>query len=458
MFDWIVIITTIIGSLLLSRVFNSKQKMWLVPFCIMYSMGLVTTAGSIGGFAHFMFTVWNFVVVMVLCNGFPSSDWKGNPVWKAFLFFGVYMFIIVFTGYFPIIGACRYINEFVTTFAAGYFLSCWMCKNPNALNRVQVFVLIAAWFAIIYAIRHGGLNPALLDASGRAALDSDSLEEGVTQNVNHTALTLSCLLPFLVTLMLKPAEKIGESFVKWAASAAFVIIVLMIIRTGSRNGALAFIPCIWYFFNASKKKGRLAVQIFLAVFIFAAIAVGLKLVMRNASSIRAFDFLGQSGAEIYETAGDALTSGRISMYKSNLDNMSVIEKLVGKGFMMSDNVWSFDRKTGLYVKNRKLTSGNAHSMYMTVFYRSGFIGVFLFVVFLVKAIRQGLRLGNRGRIGLVFLGVWLMTGVGEAWGMIGGHSAILAGIAMGLFTNNVVQNPELMTERDKRLAAARGWW
>ena len=48
-------------------------------------------------------------------------------------------------------------------------------------------------------------------------------------------------------------------------------------------------------------------------------------------------------------------------------------------------------------------------------------------IFLFNALSCGLKMGDRGRMGLLFLGTWLMTGIGESWGMGGGAIAIIGG-------------------------------
>ena len=113
MFDWITLIVTCLGSMVVARLFTDRQKMWLIPFCLAYTFALKATVGSIGGFLHFLFTAFNFVITMFLCNGFQRIDTRNNPVWKAFMIFWWYMFVIVFTGYYPIQGANKYLQEFV---------------------------------------------------------------------------------------------------------------------------------------------------------------------------------------------------------------------------------------------------------------------------------------------------------------------------------------------------------
>lgn len=142
MFDWIVLGSTFFGSLILSRVLTNRQRNWVVPICVAYTFGLVATVGSVGGFLHFIFTVWNFVIVMILTNGLKSVDGKDNPAWRAFLFFYGYMCLIVFTGYFPVEGIRDYLQSFLNTFASGYCLAIWMCGGEGRYGKVLSLSLI----------------------------------------------------------------------------------------------------------------------------------------------------------------------------------------------------------------------------------------------------------------------------------------------------------------------------
>lgn len=449
MFLWIVLIVTFLGSIMVAHMFGKRQKALILPVCAGYTFALVATVGSVGGFLHFIFTVWNYVMVMFLCNGFPRRDGLGNPVWKAFLVFYGYMFLVVFTGYFPLEGAREYLQIFLNTFAAGYFLAMWMCKNEGAYGKVLTGVLVAAWFTIIYVVRHGGLDASGLDANGRGALDVNLLAEGVRMNVNHSALAYSCFLPFLVSAMLLTVRKPSDSILRFLSGIAFILISIMIVRTGSRNGALALLPCLWFFFCATKRRHR-AGRILIGILVVGALLVGVARAMRNAESIRAFDFRAKSQLEKgYETAGDAATSGRLELYLGVYNQMTFFEKIFGKGFTLNGSRWTHDRMTGTDVYRTKITMENLHSIWVSIFCRAGFLGVLLFIIFIVISFRRGFMLGDRGRLALLYFGVWLLTGTGEAWGVIGGQTAILAGIAMGLLTNQTVTNSELMIERDR---------
>lgn len=439
MFQWTVLAVTVLGSLAFRRVFSHRQRLWIMPFCLAYMFWLKATVGSIGGVLHFAATSFNFVIVMFLCNGFFRPDTRNNPVWKSFMVFWMYMFAIVFTGFFPLQGACGYLTEFVTTFAAGYFLAMWICRTEGSLKNVLIAVLCAALLAIAYSLQHGGLDASLLDEQGRAGLDVSLLDEGVDQNVNHVALSMTCFLPFLLVLMLKGYRGMFVKSARILAGFAFVVVTLIVIRTGSRNGALAFVPCVWYFFHATKRRGGKFAKLMIGVCVLISVMVGVAVVMRGSDHLRAFNFSISSGYG--DTALERLSTGRTHIYENVWHAMSPMERVFGRGAALWDKF--YDTETGEVIKVTKVNTGNLHSMYVVIFLRSGFVGSFLFLSFLMTVIRWGFRLGDRGKMALLFIGLWLATGVGEGWGMIGGTSAVLAGIGMGFLTRKQILNSEI---------------
>ena len=59
---------------------------------------------------------------------------------------------------------------------------------------------------------------------------------------------------------------------------------------------------------------------------------------------------------------------------------------------------------------------------------------------------------------MMFLGVWAVSGVGEAWGMTGGAIAMLAGFGMGLCTDSPTRNTEVMNDNERQMMFARPHW
>lgn len=130
-----------------------------------------------------------------------------------------------------------------------------------------------------------------------------------------------------------------------------------------------------------------------------------------------------------------------------------MQKVFGAGFSLDKQDYAFDKKAGQYVKVVRPVAINYHSMLVTIFIRTGYIGSLLYLIFFIKLIRQALRCGDRGKMALLLLGCWLLPGLGESWPM-GGGLAILAGFGMGLVSNRPVTNSELQSGRDLAMLGA----
>lgn len=452
LFQWIVLIATCLGSIFLKSILNRRTRVFLMPWCIAYTLAVIATVGSIGGFLHFFFMVLNYVIIMVLCNGFSSEETRFNPAWKSFLLFYAYMFGAVFFGLYPLQGACSYLMALVSTFYVGFSLATWVCRQEGALDRLTFTVTIAGLVVCFYSIIHGGLSVSALDANGRGGLDINTFEEGVKQNVNYLALTLDMLLPFLTLAVVHQCNTKKTMLRLIMAVAALVVVTLMLIRTGARNGALGLFPCIWYFISSKNKRFSKGQKILGGIVIALILATGVSITMKGSGHLRAFSFFSNDTFQSqFQDKADYLTSGRISMYRNLYDLMSPVQRIFGAGYSVVNSDWVFDKELGMEVRQTRISAGNAHSMYVQVFMRSGWLGVALFLVFILKTFVQGRRLGERGKIGLMFFGVWLMTGVGEAWGMAGGSISILAGFGVGMLTLGRVNNSEVMDSDACRL-------
>ena len=158
--------------------------------------------------------------------------------------------------------------------------------------------------------------------------------------------------------------------------------------------------------------------------------------MRGADKLRILDFSTQND-ESSQTGANVLTSGRFEIWQMHIAEMDTLECLIGRGFRRRD-----------YNRLGRVSAGNAHSAVMTVFYNSGVVGLFLLFIVLVQCVRMGFKLGDRGRMALLFVGTWFMSGMAESLPVQGGVSGVLAGLGMGLLCKTP-RNSELMTEQEK---------
>jgi O-antigen ligase len=297
--------------------------------------------------------------------------------------------------------------------------------------------------ALLY-VKHGGISA--VDASvqgGRATFDAETLYEDAPINENYTALAMLCYIPVLLVSLFQTVRTQKEKLLKILSFALLGFTVLVLVRTGSRNGTVGFLPSLWYCLfsttNRMKRRKRLFLLV-LATIIFVPVV---SYTMRGADKLRIFDFSTESDSRNVSKE-NVLTSGRFEIWSMHVEEMDVVDRLVGRGFRRKD-------------LNRlgRVSVGNAHCAYMTVFYNSGFVGIILLLCFMIASVSLGFKLRDRGRIALLFIGTWFMSGVAESLPIQGGVSGVLAGFGMGLLCRNPT-NSELMTDQERQRAF--GWW
>lgn len=435
MFPQVVLISTVIGSLIFSKVLSQRVRDFLVPWTLAYYVLVVTVIGSVGesGLFHFVFTVFNFVPVMIVCNGLKSSESRNNPAWKAFLVFYAYMCLVGFTGLFPIGGVTEYLQVLLNTFCMGFFAARWICRTDSGLRKFLFPLLLVGFvFSGYFAIHHGALTSEL-DQANRIDVLVEDVEGDRILNQNGIALHLCVILPFVVLGVVYLGRRYKVA--KIASIACLLVLGLLLVRTGSRNGALALLPTAWYFLHFSANRRELFKRVAVLSVLGLAFVVGVIMTNRGVAFLRAFDFKDREASYYYGSSIDAISTGRWSMYMQNIDRMNPLQKIFGAGCALS-------QYTAHGEKIDRYRGGNAHSIYMTIFYRTGFVGLILFAIFVITFFRQAKRVGVRGNVAKFLFLMWLLTGVGESWGIIGGALGILAGMGVGLISLIPARNPE----------------
>lgn len=434
MFDIVVFVATLVGSAIFRQLLSPRARNIMVPLALAYNFLVVVVIGSIGGksgIIHFAFTSLNFFPVMIMCDGLNSVEWRGNPAWKAFVIFYAYMTLIALTGYLPMSCTMFYLQSFLNTFAAGYFVARWVCRTEGGLRKLVVPLIVVSCLAVLYYVRNQGLLSGELDKYGRMDV-SELIDDEHMINVNGIALRICAIVPFILVAFLQFKK---SPIFKYMALFSMILLGLLLVRTGSRNGALVLLPIVWYFLHASG-VGRIRAKYVVILFVVGVVfLVGVFFTNKGAKVIRAFDLIGRSQDEIYNTGLDKMSTGRWSMYANNLRRLSSAEMIFGKGGMLS----LYSSKGERIVRFR---GANAHSIYMTIFYRSGLVGILLFVIFLCVFFAEAKKMGFRGNMAKFFMLCYLLTGIGESWGINGGATAILAGFAIGLISRRPATNSE----------------
>ena len=443
MSHYVAFIGLIVLTLLWRNLAPASLRRVAVPWAFAILLMNVACSAFYWGPIRAAYVLMNYSAFVIMLDGFDAGSKRNNPAWSAFLLFYGYMVFSSVYGFYKFAAVFYWVNNFLTTFCCGYFAARWVARNENGLSRLLfAMACVSCVTALLYA-KHGGLSTLEAESAGRAGLDVETLAEDVISNVNYIALVMLTLIPFLVAGLLHTACTKRDKIAKRLSLVALILCGLALVRTGARNGAVGLLPSLWYFLfsttNRIKRRKRVAMFVVITM-VFIPLVM---FMMKGAESVRFLDFSGRQRQDDYRSAGDAITTGRISMWQRNLEDMTVVQLMIGRGMARWSLVEDMDgRKAG------RLTAGNAHSIYMTVIYNSGVLGLLLLFAFVVVSVKCGFRMGDRGRLALLFIGTWLFSGVAESWGMVGGAMAVLCGFGIGLLSHQVATNSEFNEKID----------
>jgi hypothetical protein len=240
-------------------------------------------------------------------------------------------------------------------------------------------------------------------ADDRTALNSSYGGEGL--NVNTIALisdfVIMWIAGFLPMAFQSRFAKITKTgfLLKVLFMFGALVSIMVLIKTGSRNGALALIPAFYYMIFCF--KGVSMVKRFLISTILLIVMVGFVIVSGvNVSSLRIFNYSGGYKGEV--------TNGRTMFHLRIIDSMREDEKLWGIG-THSYNAEKFNQ----------VGMSNGHSVYFQIFVQTGYIGSVLFLLSMLVMFVSLLRVRsvdgiNWKWLGYTFVLAWMFTGIGES--------------------------------------------
>lgn len=413
-----------------------------VPWAFAIFLMNISCAAFYFGPIRAVYVLMNYSTFVIMLDGFDLDRKRNNPAWTAFLLFWIYMILSSFYGYYVFSALFYWTNILLTSFCCGYFTARWVLRNENGLHKLLFAMATVSCIAMFLYAQHGNFAAIEAGAVGRVGLDMETLGEDVKSNVNYTALCMLMFIPFLVVSVLRTVRTKSGTIVKWMSIVAFFLCGVTLVRTGARNGAVGLLPSLWYFLfsttNRVKRRRRIGLFITITILFIPFVFV----MMKGAESIRFLDIKGVDSNMSYGTLGDDITTGRMTLWKSHIEYRSITQIVFGGGMLeeaLVDDV--VGQRAG------RITAGNAHSVFMTVLYNSGLVGLLLLANFLSVSVKRGLRMGDRGRLGLLFIGTWIFSGVAESWGMQGGGTALLGGFGIGLLSHKLAENSEF-GERD----------
>lgn len=444
---WFLLIATILLSVAWRLVASEKMRSMLMPWALAVIILNVSCSQFYMGVLHAMLALTNYGAWIICLDGLEMGKRRSrNACWCAFIVFWGYMILSSFWGHYAFKGMAAVLHAYLTTFCVGYYLSCWACRTNGSLRRINLTIALSSIVIGYLYLRHGAFMALEDGVQARAGFDLETLDQDVKTNVNYTALCMCTILPFLLVSVMTAAHSRSQIIIKFISVIGFLLCCMVLIRTGARNGGLAVFPLVLYFLfsttNRAKKRKRR--WLFVAVGILSVAAVAYT--MRGATEIRAFN-LRTNASSGYVDDLNEISSGRVGWWIREYKAMKPLQRLIGRGF----------EKTALNERGR-VSLGNYHSIFVLVFFHAGLIGLFLFLTFILSFYAIAMRKGDRGRMAMMFFSVWLLTGVGEAWGATGGATAVLAGFAVALCGNGAVLNVELLNDSERTLHIARYGW
>ena len=423
-------------SVIWNMITNEKWRRILMPWCLAILLMNMACATFYSGMMRVWYTLSNFFCYMVLCDGFGLGKRGKNSLWMLFMVFWAYMLVACFFGYYSFVGILYWIKIIFTTYCCGYYVARWVVRSEGALRQISIAFTVTGGITLLLYLRHGGMTVMDVDQGMRAGLDATTLSEDMHSNANYTAACMTYLMIFLVFAIVRPIRTQADTWLRWISAIEFVLAGTMMVRCGSRGAVIGLLPAV--LFVISSKGGQLKQRVKIGAMVVVAMAMlaSVYFVMRNVESLRAFSLTQVEDGDFYGTVGDRITTGRMSMWKDHLSMMTPIDCMIGRGFTKQSMMT--DIRTG----RTALTAGNAHSMYMTVFYHAGSIGIFIFLFYILVCLRRGMKMGLRGHVALVFFGAWVLMGIGESAGMTGTFLGVIGGIGCGLLTQGPAANSE----------------
>ncbi len=364
----------------------------------------------IGGGLHFLLMVMYWLNMAIVLNGFDINQMTRNRVLAAFLvFWGYYLLTSVRTD-FPLYAFLYNVNALLELIFVGYFAGIWAMCRPDGFRRLVKPLVFVAVIPILIYLKSGFGGE--IDDNGRAMLDEEILEAGLGNNVNGIALSLSPIVTLLLAYLLHD-DRVKISKVMYIITGAVLFMsVYLLLRTGSRNGALIFLPCGWYFFKRMKNVRHKFVNM---VIIGLAVLGAAGLMYRKAGALRSFTLSANSNVIGKQTIND-ISSGRVLIFQNLMAKSKGVDYVIGRGMNV---VSTFEGKRIF----------GALSVYVSLLSYVGIFGLLLLLVLYIRFFWIAAHKGAIGQIAVLLFASWALTCVAEDAGI---NRAQLVGLLLGL--------------------------
>lgn len=415
-------------SVLMHFFIRGKVRDFLTPWAFGYLMVHFNLSGFAVGQFHFVLMCCYWLAAAFVMDGLQLNKLARNPVMSSVLCLWLYMMITTFYCNEVYFGVAYFANIFIELVFVGYMAGEWVLSHPDGLRRLLLPCAFLFPLVFLHYQRYG-FTAGELDAAGRAVLDAEKMAEDTFMNVNAIGILMATYFAALICLSMNLFKAKCNIIIKiyvWVCALASAYLLL---RTGSRNAGLAFLPCGWYVLLGFRMRKAIILRI---VVIGMALLAILYIVQRSftdeGAEVRTFRFEGRTG----EFDLDSISSGRIDGFMATLEDMKeTTDHIFGKGIEV------------IRTEGMSPHVVASLSVYVTLYHRAGIVGAFLLLAYFMMMCGYGFSHGNRGRTALMLFGVWAITGVAEGVG-IGRGSAIhlIWGMSLAFCSSRFFENGE----------------
>ncbi len=397
---FIVIVFTFVFRITIRPNMREKCTPWVFAVYIFCACGYRFIINPM--ILHLFLILVYYLSIAFLFNGLKVKALLHNKAFWMFVPFVAYQFLAFRWGVYAKASFYQWLYVIMYSFAPGYCVASWVMEREDGMARLlkPVACSIAAlgFVFVFFGAFSGGFS-----ADDRIGLGS---EHGVdVLNVNTIALIMDFVLMwvagFLPMIFQARLAKSGRTSTILKALFAFgsLVSIIVLVKTGSRNGALALVPAFYYmafcFKGLSGAKRFMISTAFLMVMAVFVVTSG-----ANISTLRIFKYT--------ESYNEDISNGRTMFHLRIIDSMRDKEKLWGIG-THSYNAEKFEQ----------YGMSNGHSMYFQIFVQTGYVGSTLFVLAMLTLLMslRGVRPVdgvNWKWLGYTFVFAWMLTGIGES--------------------------------------------
>ncbi len=409
---WIRISLIVVLSVVLKAFVPPHVRDRATPFFAGWILFCETSFLTLPQWANIATVLVNYIGMAFLLDGFDLKMMRKNGVLVAFLIFWGMLLASTLWGEDTSAAFAYYAYLLINLSLVGFYLGMWVVRRPDGLERLLKTMVVFGFVVIVLLVlRRGALSGSLDDFGGRYAVSMDfpGNRDAEDVNVNNFAVACSSILTISLVFVFMQGMRFRHKIIWWLSLANVIVSVVLIIRTGSRNGALGLLPCALYAFTARQRRSVWFV-IVSNMLVIAGICIMVYFFTSEQGYLRAFDFSAARASSLEGSIMNQITTGRWSSFEAQISQMKGIDWLIGRG-----TIWT------VYETGANAVVWGALCIYVTVFVVSGSLGMFAMLCYFFVTVRRTLQMGQMGRIALLMFAVWAILGVGEGESLMLGY-------------------------------------